>query len=132
VQIPTQITFKNLPHSEALERRVRELVDKLERINDRITRCDVVIEKSAQRFHVRLRLTTPGGEIDVTHDPGEDGAHEDPYVAVRDTFLAARRALNESAGATQARRTTARPGRSAPSPRPRARRTTSRSAPARR
>lgn len=103
MQIPVDITFKELGKSEALEARIRESVDKLERVFDRITRCEVLIEtphrhhRNGRAYHVRIRLTVPGGEIVSSHDPGPDGAHEDAYVALRDAFAAARRQLEDYA-----------------------------------
>lgn len=101
MQLPVDITFKDLDKSEALEARIREWVDKLERVYDRIVRCEVLVEtphrhhRNGRQYHVRVRLTVPGGEIVVSHDPGPDGAHEDAYVALRDTFNAARRQLED-------------------------------------
>lgn len=101
MQIPVEITFKELERSEAMEARIRDWVKKLDRIYDRIVRCDVMVEtphrhqRNGRQFHVRVRLTVPGGEIVTSHDPGPDGAHEDFYVAVRDAFSAARRQLED-------------------------------------
>lgn len=101
MQIPVEVTFKELSKSEALEARVRELVDRLERVYDRIVRCEVMIEtphrhhRSGRQYHVRVRLTVPGGEIVASHDPGPDEAHEDAYVALRDAFVAVRRQLED-------------------------------------
>ena len=101
MQIPVDITFKELAKSEALEARIHDWVEKLERIYDRIVRCEVMIEtphrhhRSGRQFHVRVRLTVPGGEIVVSQDPGPNGAHEDAYVALRDTFIAVRRQLED-------------------------------------
>ena len=101
MQIPLDITFKEFAQSDAVEARIRELVDKLERFYDRITRCEVMIEtphrrhRNGRQFHVRVRLTVPGGEIVASHDPGPQEAHEDVYVALRDAFAAARRQLEE-------------------------------------
>lgn len=101
MQIPVDITFKEMGKSDALEARAREWVNKLERIFDRIVRCEVVIEtphrrhRNGRQFHVRVRLTVPGGEIVASHDPGPDEAHEDAYVALRDTFVAVRRQLED-------------------------------------
>lgn len=101
MQIPVDITFKELGKSDALEARVREWVNKLERVYDRIVRCEVMIEtphrrhRNGRQFHVRVRLTVPGGEIVASHDPGPDEAHEDAYVALRDTFIAVRRQLED-------------------------------------
>ena len=101
MQIPVDITFKELGKSDALETRIRESVQKLERVFDRIVRCEVLVEtphrhhRNGRQYHVRIRLTVPGGEIVVSRDPGPDEAHEDAYVALRDAFLAARRQLED-------------------------------------
>jgi cold shock CspA family protein/ribosome-associated translation inhibitor RaiA len=103
MQIPVDITFKELGKSDAVEARIRDWVSKLERVFDRIVRCEVMIEtphrhqRSGRQFHVRVRLTVPGGEIVASHDPGPDEAHEDPYVAIRDAFTAAKRQLEDYA-----------------------------------
>jgi ribosomal subunit interface protein len=101
MQIPVDITYKEIEPSDALDRRIRDWVDKLERVFDRITRCEVLVEtphrhrRQGRAFHVRVRLTVPGGEIVASHDPGPDGAHEDVYVAMRDAFTAVRRQLED-------------------------------------
>ncbi|MBC7908715.1 MAG: HPF/RaiA family ribosome-associated protein, partial [Rhodospirillaceae bacterium] len=41
MQIPLQITFHGIDHSDAAEERVREKVAKLEQFFDRITSCRV-------------------------------------------------------------------------------------------
>jgi ribosome-associated translation inhibitor RaiA len=95
----THVSFKHIEHSAALEARIKELAEKLEHFYDGIMRCDVMVElpHRSQRhgtpFHVRIHLhvRAPGSEIIVSHDPGDDGAHADPYVAVRDAFDSARR-----------------------------------------
>ncbi len=43
MQIPLQITFHGIDHSDAVETRIREKVAKLELLFDRITSCRVVI-----------------------------------------------------------------------------------------
>jgi cold shock CspA family protein/ribosome-associated translation inhibitor RaiA len=103
MQIPVDIQFKELGKSDALEARIRELVGKLERVFDRIVRCEVMIEtphrhqRNGRQYHCRVRLTVPGGEIVASHDPGPDETHEDAYVAVRDAFAAAKRQLEDYA-----------------------------------
>ncbi|HTR56001.1 MAG TPA: HPF/RaiA family ribosome-associated protein [Kofleriaceae bacterium] len=101
MEIPVDTTYKDVGRTEALDRRIREWVDKLERVFDRIVRCEVLIEtphrhhRQGRAYHVRVRLTVPGGELVASHDPGPDGAHEDVYVALRDAFTAARRQLED-------------------------------------
>jgi cold shock CspA family protein/ribosome-associated translation inhibitor RaiA len=102
MQIPVEITFRDIEHSDAVEARVRDWVDKLERVYDRITRCEVIVGQPHHRhrkgnaFSITVRLTIPGGEIVSSHDPGPDGAHEDVYVALRDAFMAAKRQLEDA------------------------------------
>jgi ribosome-associated translation inhibitor RaiA len=101
MQIPVEITFKEMERSEALEARIRDWVAKLDRVFPRIVRCDVMVEtphrrhRNGRQYHVRIRMTVPGGEIVTSRDPGPDGAHEDAYVALRDAFQAARRQLED-------------------------------------
>ena len=101
MQIPVEITFREIERSEAVEARIRDWVDKLERVYDRITRCEVTVgtphrhHRKGRQFSVRIRLTVPQGEIVASHDPGPDETHEDVYVALRDAFIAAKRQLED-------------------------------------
>jgi ribosome-associated translation inhibitor RaiA len=98
-----QITFRGMPPSPAVERRIRERADKLERFHGRIGGCRVVVE-APHRHHakgrlyaVRLIISIPGQEVLVSKGVGEDHAYEDVYVAVRDAFDAAARRLDDVA-----------------------------------
>jgi len=98
MQLPLQITFRGLPHSDALETAIRERAVKLDRFHPRITSCRVVIEQAGRhqqqgkQFVVRLDIGVPGAEIAVNRDHAEDA-----MVAVRDAFDAARRKLEDHA-----------------------------------
>lgn len=100
---PLQITFRDFPPSEALEADIREKAAKLDQVYDRIMSCRVVVEAphahhhKGNLFHVVIDLTVPGEELVVNRSPGKHHAHEDPYVAVRDAFDAARRQLQDFA-----------------------------------
>lgn len=103
MQVPLNIAYENgLEASPALQARIEREAARLERFSDRITACHVaLVGRSGRRrhgdlFRVRLRLTVPGrADIIVDRNPDEDHAHEDPYVAVRDAFEAARRRLQD-------------------------------------
>jgi cold shock CspA family protein/ribosome-associated translation inhibitor RaiA len=101
MQVPLQITFRHMDSSEALAARIRERAEELDRIFDRIVSCRVAVELQTARhqqgnlFHVRVDLTVPGREIVVGRDPAAHHAHEDAHVAVRDSFDAARRLLED-------------------------------------
>ncbi|HEX5136003.1 MAG TPA: HPF/RaiA family ribosome-associated protein [Planctomycetota bacterium] len=101
MQIPVEITFRDLPRWEKAEDEVRKRAAELERYFDRITSCRVLIEaphlhqQKGQIYHVRVDLTVPGREIVVKRDPADRKLHEDLYVAIRDAFRAARRQLQD-------------------------------------
>jgi ribosome-associated translation inhibitor RaiA len=101
MQLPLQITFRHMDPSAALEARIRQRTAELEQFCDRITACRVVVERMNRRhqqgnlFEVHVDLTVPGREIAVGRERGDNHAHEDAHVAVRDAFDAARRALED-------------------------------------
>lgn len=96
MQIPMQITIRDMPRSEALEAHIREKVQKLEAQFVRVISCRVVVEmphrhqQQGKQFNVRIDLGVPGSEIVVNRDH-----HEDVYVALRDAFDAAKRQLED-------------------------------------
>ncbi len=103
IRLPLQVVFRNMDHSPAVEARVREQAEKLERFYDRIMSCRVVVETHHRHhhkgnlYHVRIDLTVPGDELVVSREPADHHAHEDVYVAVRDAFDAMRRQLQDFA-----------------------------------
>ncbi|HKO08526.1 MAG TPA: HPF/RaiA family ribosome-associated protein [Alphaproteobacteria bacterium] len=103
MQLPLQISFRNMGASDAVEAAIRERAELLERFSDRITSCHVVVEAPHQHqrkgklYGVRIDITLPGEEIAVTHSGPQDHAHEDVYVAIRDAFNTAARRLEDHA-----------------------------------
>jgi ribosomal subunit interface protein len=103
IQIPLQVTFRDMPPSDAIESHIIEKAGGLERFCDKITSCRVIVEAPHRRhhkgklYHVRVDITVPGGELVVKREPRERAAHEDIYVAIRDAFDAARRELQDYA-----------------------------------
>ncbi len=101
MQIPLQITFKDIPKSDAVEARIREKAEKLERFVDQIMHCRVTVEVPHMNHHkgnlynIRIDLTLPGNEIVATRRPDQHHAHEDIYVAIRDAFAATQRQLED-------------------------------------
>jgi ribosomal subunit interface protein len=100
---PIKIAFKNVDPSDAVENAVRERAEKLGRFFNRITGCDVVValpnrrRTQGKRYSVSVDLVVPGGKIIVSHAKPNDRAHEDVYLAIRDSFNAAGRALEDHA-----------------------------------
>lgn len=99
--LPIQIVFRHMDRSEALDAYIRERINELDQFFGRIMHCDVMVEADHKRhahgnlYHVRIDITVPNKELVVRRDPEEHHAHEDPYVAVRDAFDAARRQLED-------------------------------------
>lgn len=94
MKLPLQITTRNVSLSEAAADTIRDKAAKLETFYDSIMACRVLVEAPHRHKHqgipynVRLDITVPGGEIVVKREPNED-----LYVAIRDSFDAARRQL---------------------------------------
>ncbi len=103
MKIPLQITFHNMDPSPAIESRIIENAAKLEQFHDRIMSCRVIVEAPHHHHHkgnlyqIRIDLKVPGKEIFVKGKPDAHLANKDIYVAIRDTFSAARRQLEDYA-----------------------------------
>jgi len=99
MKLAPQVTFRDMPPSEAVEAEIRRRVEKLEEFFDRIMSCRVTVEtpgghkRQGKLFAVHIDLKVPGGEIASSrrHE------HEDIYVAIRDAFDAVRRRLEDHA-----------------------------------
>jgi ribosome-associated translation inhibitor RaiA len=102
MQVPLQIAFEGMEHSDAVEARIRQEIGKLEEFSDRIVSARVAVAKPQHRhhkgdiYHVRIHLAVPGmPDIAVSREPAAPGAHEDVYVTIRDAFKIARRQLQD-------------------------------------
>lgn len=98
MKVPLQIIVRNIPHSDALDARIREDVARLEEFHPRIVSCRVTVGElrkhhhQGRHFQVRIDVRVPGSEIVANRDHDED-----VYVALRDAFNAARRQLEDVA-----------------------------------
>ena len=127
MKTPLQITFRNMPRSDAIEKNVREKAAKLDGLFDGITSCRVIVEAPHRHHHkgkayvVRIDMAVPSGALVINrapkrldaakasrsaelekdlaehHEPSKHAAHEDIYVAIRDAFNAAGRKLQSYA-----------------------------------
>lgn len=103
MQTAPQVMFRHLVPTRSIEARIQSEVADLEKFFDRIQSVRVVVEptgeqhRTGNRYHVRIDLAVPGRTLVIGRDPGDDGAHEDLYVAIRDAFAAARRVLEDHA-----------------------------------
>ena len=90
-----QITYRGMPHSPAMDARIRELTGKLEDAHPKITSCHVVIDEldkhksKGNLFEVRIDLHVPGREIFASHQD------IDAYVAINQAFDVAHRQVQD-------------------------------------
>lgn len=96
MELPLQVTLRDISPSAAVEGYIRERATKLDAFYERIMSCRVVVEAPVRHhrkggpFKVRIDLTVPGDELVVNRQV--DG---DLYVAIREAFDAARRRLED-------------------------------------
>ena len=97
----TQVLFRGLEHSQAVEEAVQKRAEKLERYSDQILSLRVTVESPHNHHHkgkvyrVGVEAFIPNHDIVVNHDQHDKHAHEDIYVAIRDTFDAVERRIKE-------------------------------------
>lgn len=104
MEIPLQITFKNMETDYAFEKEIKERAKKLDKYFDHIMSCRVVVDiphrhkVRGNQYEIRIDITVPpGNEIVVTRSPDPDKAHKDPYMSIKDAFNAAARQLEDYA-----------------------------------
>lgn len=103
MQIPAQVTFRDVPHSADIENLIQNKTRALERLCGRMTSCRVTIaaphrhkRTSGSYYHVTVDLTLPGGEVVAAREPAQTASHDDLQTAIRDAFRTAKRQLRES------------------------------------
>ncbi len=104
MQVPLQVTYENIEHSDAIEARISDDWKKLEPFSDGVTSARAVVGRPQRRhnkgdsYQVRIDLTVAkAADIVVRRDPAVTGAHDDVYVTIRDAFKATRRQLQDFA-----------------------------------
>lgn len=121
MQVPLQITFRNMESSPTVEKWVREAAARLETFYSQIMGCRVAVEiphrhhRKGSTYHVRVDLTLPGGELVIKRQPnirnrvkqkGEaqvkkslevETPHKNLRLAIDDAFKVAGRRLQDYA-----------------------------------
>jgi ribosome-associated translation inhibitor RaiA len=96
-----QISFRGMEPSPSAEAQVRRRVEELQQISDRVSSFRIVLgadhrhHRKGRIYYAHVDLALPGGNIVVSREPGEDHAHEDMHVSIRDAFDTARRRLQD-------------------------------------
>lgn len=105
MQIPWEVSYRNVRPTRAIQSLIDEKVVGLERFYPRIVGCHVTIERPGRHhrhgkgahFRVRVEVSVPGGRLVVGRDPEEAKDHEDAYLAISEAFRAMRRMLQDHA-----------------------------------
>ncbi len=97
-----QIVFENIGTSDAVRQRILEEIAHLEQFHGRLTACRVVVSAPEKHKHkgklyqVRIHLAVPGrAEVAVRPSTSGHQWNQDPMVAIRNAFDAARRQLQD-------------------------------------
>jgi putative sigma-54 modulation protein len=104
MQTELRITLQGLPHSDALDEKIREKVAKLEGAFPRLTSCHVVLSKSHHHrqsslsYAIRMSIAFPGGDVVVSlEDRGN------VYELLRNVCAAMERELERKRAKRQAK-----------------------------
>jgi cold shock CspA family protein/ribosome-associated translation inhibitor RaiA len=102
MQLPLEITVRNVQRTPDLDRMIERRVSKLEKVCDHITRCHVTVERphehatSGNPYRVALDITVPPGhEIVVDKRPRDHDLHDTLRTVIGNAFEAAERQLQE-------------------------------------
>jgi ribosome-associated translation inhibitor RaiA/cold shock CspA family protein len=105
MQVPLEIAFHNIEHSDRAETQIRDHVARLEDIYDRLTACRVRVDQRANNSKetippvVRIELSVPGyKDIVVAHEPDHlqrKFQRPDLNNAIHEAFRIAERQLSE-------------------------------------
>lgn len=100
MQVPLELSFRDIPNHDQWEAVVRQHTDKLERFHDHLTACRVAVERpnegvsQGSGFRVRVDLTVPPNhEIVATQEPGDGEVNDELGLVLNRAFSAAERQL---------------------------------------
>ena len=102
MQIPLEISYRDIRKTNNIDNLIREKVNKLERICDYMTSCRVAVEKPQRAindgspFRIRIDMRVPPGhELVVERKPGEGAMSDGLEKVIRYAFDAAKKQLEK-------------------------------------
>jgi ribosome-associated translation inhibitor RaiA len=102
MQIPLEISYRDVRKTDNIENLIREKVNKLERVCDYMTSCRVAIEKpqrainNGNPFRIRINMRVPHGyELVVERKSGEGDMSDSLEKVIRYAFDAAKKQLEK-------------------------------------
>lgn len=107
MQVPMEISYKDVDKSEWIEEFIQERVDKLQRFARDLISCRVAVEKDHKRrqggnpYYVRVETSLPGKKRLATaseHLEAREDSKTELQNAIRDAFEAMEKRLKKAAG----------------------------------
>jgi cold shock CspA family protein/ribosome-associated translation inhibitor RaiA len=102
VNIPPEISYRNVEKNDQIESLLQKEIDSLERVCDHISSCRIAVEKlqehqqSGSPFRVRVDVRVPPGhELVSRREPGDGEMHEKLQTVIRDVFKGMKRQLKD-------------------------------------
>lgn len=98
MELPLEITIRDIENTDAIDAKIRKKAEKLHQFYDRIIYCRVVVESpqknkhQGKQFQVNIELDVPGKVLVVNR---HSHRNEDLYIAIRDSFNAMKRQLED-------------------------------------
>ena len=93
MEVPLEITYRNVEKSEDIDQLIREKAAKLDGMHDRITSCRVSVEKpqehqkSGNNYRVRIDMRVPPGkELVVRREASEGDMHDALKSVITEAF----------------------------------------------
>jgi hypothetical protein len=95
---PLTLTFRGLPRSGALEASARDVSDRLQRLNDRMTACHILFEGTPEAaggvpFRVKIHVSVPGAQIHAESARQPDEAQTATHSPLRSAYENAKNQL---------------------------------------
>jgi ribosome-associated translation inhibitor RaiA len=96
---PLTLTFRHLPHSGALEASARDIGNRLQSLNSRMTTCHIMIEGDADTardqssYRVKIHLCLPDAQIHA--ESSQPGGHREARGALQAAYENAKRQLEK-------------------------------------
>jgi len=102
MQVPVEISYRDINKTNLIDDLIREKVKKLERVCDYMTSCRVAVEKPqgainvGSPFRIRINMRVPPGhELIVERKPGEGDMADSLEKVIRYAFDAAKKQLEK-------------------------------------
>jgi len=98
---PVTLTFRHIPRSGVLESIARDIAGRLQRLNERMTGCHIVLEGDAgaseerKRYVVKIHLSVPGAQIHAESAQRSGEGHREPRSALHAAYENAKRQLEK-------------------------------------